>query len=116
MMETINLIPMFPYLLLVALRPGSFGFSVTAIALFSEALLSLRGAPTIEMTGLTVNTVMHFWDSPTVVIALDVLPCFATLAEHCVPIVIFERTYTFDGIRLLLVGLCRIRDSAVDDG
>jgi hypothetical protein len=76
--------------------------------LLPEAPLSLCGAPTVKMTGLTIDTVVDFWDIPTMVIAFNMLPRFATLAEDCIPIIIFERTNAFDGIRLLLFSRDRI--------
>jgi hypothetical protein len=71
---------------------------------FSEASLSLSGAPRIQITGLTVNTVVDIWNNATMVVAIYVLPCVTVFTKDGIAIVIFEWTDAFDGIRLLIFG------------
>jgi hypothetical protein len=99
-------------LLLLALRPGSSGFPVT-IALLPKAPLPFSGALTVQIARFTVRAVVNLGHLSTMVVALDVLPCLASLAEDRVPIVILKGTNAFDGVGLVLFWLDRVRDGAV---
>jgi len=99
-------------LLLVALPRGFLCFPVSGHghdANLSEAL-ALGRAFGIEVAWLARGTVMHFGNDFVRVVALDVLPGTAQLAEHCASIVVVEATEAvyhagvFHLARLLLRG------------
>jgi hypothetical protein len=100
-------------LLFLGFRPRSFGLPVTAVTLLPKAPLSLSGAPAVQITRFTICAVVNLRHLPTMVVALDVLPCLASLAEDRVPIVILKGTNAFDGVGLVLFWLDRVRDGAV---
>lgn len=57
---------------------------------------------------------MDLWYVPTMIVALNMLPRLAPFAEDRVPIVIFECTDAFDGIRFLFFRGSGVGNGAVD--
>jgi hypothetical protein len=92
-----------PGLLLLSLRPRSFGFPVAAIALLSESLLSLCGTFRVQRSRLAIGAVVNLWHPPTRIIAFDVLPSLTSLTEDRIAIIVLEGTDALDGVRLIIV-------------
>ena len=99
--------------LLVALGGRSLGFPVTAIILFSESPLSLCGASCVQYSGFAVGAIVDFWHLLPMVIALNVLPCLALLAENGISVVIRERADAFDCVGLVIFNWEGVRERSV---
>lgn len=103
-------------LLFLGFRPRSFGLPVTAVTLLPKAPLSLSGAPAVQITRFTICAVVNLRHLPTMVVALDVLPCLASFTEDCIPIIIFKGAYALDGVGFIFFRLDRVGDGAVGRG
>lgn len=104
-------------LLLLALCPRSAAFPLPDFALFPESPLSFCGALRIQVARFAVGAVVDFWNFATMVVAFDVLPGLARLAENGVSIIIFKGADAFDGVGLFLFfGRNRVGDRAFGSG
>jgi hypothetical protein len=115
-MESVHLITMVLDPFLLTFRSGTFRFPVTAVADLPETSLPLGGTLSIEVSRLTVHTIVDFRHVATMIVALDMLPSLAPFAKDRVAIVIFKCADAFDGIRLLLVRGGRVGNGAVEGG
>ena len=90
-------------LLLLCLRPRSFGFPVAAIVLLSKSLLALRGTFRVQRSRLAIGAVVNLWHLQTMIVAFDVLPSLTSLTEDRIAIIILVGTYALDGVRLIII-------------
>ena len=93
-------------------------FPIPVLALFSHPPLplALGGTSTVQQSWLAVDTIVHIRNPFIRVIADDVLPCIATLAEDRASIIFIEKTDAFDGVRLFFIGRDRVGNGAVGGG
>lgn len=109
------------YISILALSPLCLGarslppVSVLTLLPDPPLALTLSGASAIQLTGLTVDTVVDVRNSLVGVVADDVLPRLAPFAENRASIVFIELTDAFDGVRFFFVGRGRVRNSTIGD-
>ena len=91
--------------LLMAFRWRSLDPPVTAFILFSLTFLSLGSSLGIEFLRKAVRTQVYvrYLFTIQLVVALDVLPCIAFLAQDGVAIIICVRTYAFDCVVFIVL-------------
>lgn len=95
----------------------SLRFPITALDIiicveFSKPSLPFGRTFSVERPWLAICAVVNVWDLLTMVIAFDMLPCFTSLTENCIPIVILEVADALDGV--IFLWRKRVRESAVE--
>jgi hypothetical protein len=91
--------------LLVALCGGPRStFALTNVVNVSALSLLLHGAPRINRPGKAICALVHVWHmAGRLVIADNVLPCVALLAQDGVTVIVGKATYAFDRGRFFLL-------------